>query len=116
MNIEMKRSNEYRKIIDELVFIGYSLKHKGTYILAEAIYEVYNNKNQDILDNVEGNIYFKLAKKYNQKIGTIKSNIVKATNNMYLVTDVKRIKEYFGFCDDIKPTPKLIIATIINKI
>ena len=35
---------------------------------------------------------------------------------MYTECDIKRIKQYFGFINDYKPTTKNVIYTIYNKI
>lgn len=112
----MENNEICKKILKELLFLGYSLKNKGTYYMVEAIYEVYLIGENEALDNIEKNIYSKLAIKYNKSVENIKSNIIKATNNMYIMCNSERIKEYFLFFDDIKPTPKLIIATILNKV
>lgn len=66
----------------------------------------------ELLENLEGKVYIQIAKKYNKNPSTIKSNIIKATNNMYnfniiINSDLKK---------HIKYTPKFVINNIVDKI
>lgn len=105
-----------KKILDELIFVGYSMKHIGTIMLAESISIVQHSKNLDIINDLENNVYSQIAEKYNTNIQVVKGNIVNATNYMYNETDVNKVKEYFTFYEDTKPTPKLVINTVLRKI
>ena len=63
----------------------------------------------------DDNIYY--AKMLMNIINTdIKSNINKANDYMYKVCKKERVRKYFKFFDDTKPTVKNVIYTILNKI
>lgn len=111
----MEKDILYNEIIEILLSLGYSLKNIGTYYIAEAIYECYYKKDVFLL-HIEKNIYSILASKHNKSISTIKSNIEKATNNMYLYGYSKVRKQYFNYYDNTKPTTKVVILTILNNI
>ncbi len=103
------------KIITELRNLGYSLKHQGTYYLTDAILEVLYSR-AAISHNLRSDIYPVLAKKYGKTTHNIKSSIHKATEYMYLNCDGEKIKDYFDFDDDVRPSIKQVIFGIINKI
>lgn len=105
-----------RKIVDELIFIGYNIKHIGTLMMAECIKMIETSKSAEIINDLENNVYVRIAEKYNTNIKAVKANLVNATNYMYDISDSERIKEYFGFYEDTKPTPKVVINTIIRKL
>lgn len=110
-NIEDKN----RMIISELENIGYDIGHKGTIYLIEAILHIYLNS-ELMVDNLQKDIYLTISKKYHKTINNIKCNINNATEAMYYKCDSKKLKEYFNFYDDNKPTTKTVIYTILNKI
>ena len=106
--------NIKQQITNELKFIGYDFKYKGTQYILEAIIDIISNNNLDLLDNLEKNVYKYIAYKHNKSINNIKTNIIKATNYIYLYQNPEIIKTYFQL--DIKLTPKLVISTVLNKI
>ena len=67
-------------------------------------------------ENLKKEVYPKIANKYNKTMHNIKCNINSAVNAMYFDCESQVIIEYFNFTKDFKPTAKLIINTIINKI
>lgn len=103
-------------IINELTYLGYNLKHLGSNYLLEAIIYIYNSNQDFLLDNLEKNIYSLLATKHKTTISNVKSNILKATNYMYVESDYSILKDYFCFKTDVRPTPKLIICQILNRL
>lgn len=103
------------EIMHELQELGYNFSHKGTLYLIDAIYLICTNKIKDDL-NLKKNVYPTLAQKYNRPIHCIKSDIIKATDYMDNICELKKKKEYFSFNDNTKPTVKLVIYTILNKI
>lgn len=114
--IQSKDVNEKRKkIIQELNYINYNLEYKGTNYLIDVILYMYMNKNL-MLNNLQKDIYPRIAEKYNTSVNTIRCNIRHATNNMYYECDDKRLKEYFGLGDNESPTSKEVIYTILNKL
>lgn len=103
------------QIIKELQDLNYNFSHKGTQYLRDAIFLVYTNKMEDNL-NLKKDVYPILAKQYNTSVHCIKSNIVKATDYMDNFCELNQKKEYFSFNDSTKPTVKLVIYTVLNKI
>lgn len=110
-----KISNVKNKIIKQLQYLNYNLAHKGTQYLIDAILIIYNKEDYEMF-NLEEDIYPIVARKYNQSMHNIKSNINKANDYMYKVCKKERVRKYFKFFDDTKPTVKNVIYTILNKI
>lgn len=101
------------KITNELLNLGYILSNIGTLYLIETIEILYNRKshsNTFYSFNLEKDIYVILGKKYNSNIYTIKSTIIKATQNMVnnSVTNVNSIHIHW--------TPKVVIQYVLEKI
>ena len=103
------------KIIKELLYLGYDMSHKGTEYLADCINYVVTN-NYKYFENLEKEIYPIIAQKYNANVRNIKSNIIRANNEMYCECEVEKLKNYFNFSKDHKPKIKVVIKTILNKI
>lgn len=110
-NIKDKR----KKIVKELKYIGYNLEYVGTNYLIEAILQMYENKGFG-LDNLQRDIYPKISKNCNKSVHNIKCNITRATDCMFFECDSKRLQEYFGVCEDYKPTAKMVMYTVLNKL
>lgn len=104
-----------KKIIQELKYIGYNIEYVGTNYLIETILQIYINR-ELMLDNLQQEIYPIVSKMYNKSVHNIKCNITRATECMYYECDSKRLKDYFGFYDDTKPTAKTVMFTVLNKI
>lgn len=109
---------KYDKIVyKELQKLKYNVKHKGTKYIFEAIlYIINNNEYENVLINLEKKVYPAIACKFNKTTENIKNNIVKATNNMYNECSIEYLMKYFDYECDKKPTPKMVITTIINKL
>ena len=101
-------------IISQLQYLNYNLGHKGTQYLIEAIMLIYQSGEYDIF-NLKEDIYPIIAKKHKKTIHNIKGDINRANDYMYKVCKKAKIKEYFKFFDDTKPTVKNVIYTILNK-
>jgi len=98
--------NEYKTILSNRTDIS----HKGTLYLIDTLMIICSNENYFItMSNIEKNVYTQIANKYNANISTIKSNIVKATENMYKIN-------YINNSHVIKYTPKIVIYDLVNKI
>ncbi len=110
-DIEEKRTN----IVKELKYIGYNIEYVGTNYLIDTILQLYINK-ELMLDNLQQDVYPIVSKIYNESVHNIKCNINRATECMYYECDSERLKEYFGFCEDTKPTAKTVAFTVLNKI
>lgn len=107
-NISKSRS----AILNQLLNIGFNIKHRGTKYLAESIliFKYYCHTT-----NMK-NIYSIIAQKYNTSGNNIKSNISKAINYMYYETDFSHLCSYFSLTEDIRPTAKQIILNISEKV
>lgn len=116
MKFERRKLDYRERITQELRKLRFNLSHKGTNYLIEAIEIINSCRNQNFISNLEKNIYPIIAAKYKKSIYNIKSNILKAINYMYKECEIDVLKEYFCFDIDRKPTPKLIIFTIHDKI
>ncbi len=103
------------KITDEILYLGYDISHKGTQYLIDAILLIYESGEYDIF-NLKEDVYPIVAKKYNKTLHNIKCDINKANDCMYKVCKKERVRKYFKFFDDTKPTVKNVIYTILNKI
>lgn len=120
-NIQLiiKKSNENIRNKDissvfrnELTKLGFNFKYKGTIYMLEALMYIYRN-NIDLLDNLEKFVYKSIAFNKHKTEQNIKTNIVKATNLAYLYQDKQVFIDYFS--SDLKPTPKVILSTILMK-
>lgn len=104
--------NTKQKILKELVYIGFNLKHNGTkYITETILYIKFYYKTNTIKD-----VYSIIARKYKTTSNNIKSNILKSINYMYCENEFSKIKTYFSLLEDKKPTPKQIILTVLKNI
>lgn len=93
----------------------YDLKYKGTTYLTEVILQEYINR-EKMLDNLQKDIYPIISKIYHKSINNIKCNINNATELMYCKCSMNKMQEYFGFHEDVKPTIKVVVNTVLNKI
>lgn len=99
-------------ILKELMYLGFNVKHNGTKYITESILILkFYYKTNNIKD-----IYSIIARKHNTTSNNIKSNILKSINYMYCETDFSKLEVYFSLAEDIKPTPKQIILTVLKNI
>lgn len=112
---ESTKKNIKKKIINELLYLGYDISHKGTNYLIEVINYIQNNPNK-CLDNLKADVYPVIAAYHNESIHNIKCYINRETTEMYLKCDSFKLQNYFAYAEDTKPNVKTIINTIINKI
>ena len=111
-----KQTKEIRKrILEEMQYLGYNFKYKGSKYLKESIEFIKLRKNVSI-NNLKSDVYPIIAKRNNTTVHNIKCNINKATEQMYYDCSREVLKKYFGFYNDVKPTVKTVIDTICNKI
>lgn len=111
-----KNSIEY-KVHKELEKLNFNFSYIGTQYLFETIIILYKEYN-DCFESkkLEKSIYPIISKKYRKTVNNIKTNIINASNLMYYDCEYKILKEYFGICDNEKPTPKTIVLQILNNI
>lgn len=103
------------KIIDELLYLGYDISHRGTQYLIKTIEYIATNQNKEF-KNLQKEIYPKIAEMYDETVHNIKCRINRATNTMYCNCEIEKLKRYFKFSIDTKPKVMTIIETIINNI
>lgn len=103
-----------QKVINELLILGYNFKLKGTQYLLDSIIYVYSNKNEEMLENLEKNVYKYISLKNNKTVLNIKTNIINSTNYVYDYQNSEILFRYFS--SNVKITPKLVIATVLKKI
>lgn len=107
------------KIEHILCSFNFNLSLNGTKYLIDSIIYSYVHKNDYVYDNLEQKVYTHIAEKYNSNVHNVKWSIVRSINNMYLgntTSSMKKINSYFNLDHLEKPTAKLIISTIVNKI
>lgn len=90
------------KVLSELINLGYSLKHKGTYYILETIIYIYLNNDLNLLDNLEKNVYTYIAHQNNKSVNNVKTNIIKSTN---------QVSKHNSFI-----TPKQVVSNIVIKL
>lgn len=106
-----------QKIDAELFNLGYNPSHIGTKYIKECILTIYESNSSDYNKNLEDFVYKKVAFSHGKTIQIVKTNIMKATNFMYVESDMSFLKNYFHFSDiKRKPTPKVVISTILSKL
>lgn len=105
--------NNIRKIIkQELIKLGYNIGNIGTLYLVDVIEVVITSENQfQLLLNLEKNVYNKIAEKYNQNPKTVKSDIIKATNKMNDIRDLKHFDENLN-----KLSAKMVVMDVVDKL
>lgn len=111
---EPKTSYVKTKIINELQNIGYNLSHNGTHYLAETVYLIAT-LNYDS-ENLTKNTYPKVSQIYKKSLNNIKSNIITATDAACKNIDKKVLEKHLKLSSDIKPTAKMVIYSILQKL
>ncbi|MCI8291385.1 MAG: hypothetical protein HFJ25_03940 [Clostridia bacterium] len=121
--IKSKTLKEYKimkgKIDCELYKINFNFKYIGTIYLSECIYiysTLLNNNNEINSINLKSEVFPIIAKKYNTTINSVKTNINRSATNMYYDCNEHYLNEYFNRHLDSKPTLKMLIYTILDKI
>lgn len=110
-----KITNIKTKIIKETNYLRYNPIYRGTNYLIECILLIAQSED-DLISNLEKYVYPLIAHKYNKTISNIKCNINQSTTHMYYECDSNRLQRYFNFECDVKPKPKLVMTTILNKV
>lgn len=103
--------NFISKELENLEFKRYT---KGFKYLNEAI--LLCIKNIDLLDNLNKNVFSKIAEAYNEKsLYNVKWCIEQVIKTMYNNTPISTLCDYFKIEENIKPSLKFIIYTIVCK-
>lgn len=112
---EQEKASLEHKIFKELKYLNYNFSYLGTKYLEKAIKLIYEYDNIDCI-KLEKDIYLKLSKKYNKSTISIKTDIIHATDLMYYDCNSEKLSKYFGIVNNEKPTPKMVITTIVKKL
>lgn len=104
-----------KNIIKELEYLGFNFKYKGTQYLIDTILQLSLTKSSSS-DNLQGQIYPIIAKNHKRTPQNIKNSIINATEYMYRECNAEKLRKYFSFSNDAKPSVKQVIFTITNKI
>ncbi len=108
-------NNLEEKIRNEVMYLGYNISYLGTKYLIQTIKFIASHPNEN-LQKLEKNVYPVIANKYKDSVYNVKANINRANNAMYYECEIKKLIKYFCLETDKKPTVKMVINTILNKI
>lgn len=108
-----KNSIDY-KIHMELKKLYFNFTYVGTKYIEEAILLLYEKNIKDI--KLEKKVYPLIAKKHKTTVNNVKTNIINSCNLMYYDCDFSLLNNYFGIVDNEKPTPKLVITNVLDKL
>ncbi|MCI9064232.1 MAG: hypothetical protein HFJ17_06495 [Clostridia bacterium] len=101
-------------ILNELSKFNMKRCSKGFKYLSEAI--LICIKDPDYLDNLTKYVFPIIAKKYNEKsLLNVKWCIDQILKTMYNNTSISLIASYFNIDENLKPSLKLVIYTIVSK-
>ncbi len=103
------------KINNEMKKIKYNFSYVGTKYLSDCIYLCSMIRSLNNI-NLNKQIYPIIANKYHKSINSIKTNIIRATTNMYYDCDEETLSKFLGYKFIYKPSLKEIIIRIINNI
>lgn len=107
-----KKTKEF--ILNELSKLSFKKYTKGFRYLNESIYLCI--KDGDAIDNLHKNVFPCIAKKYNEKSPlNVKWCIEQSVRTMYNNTEINKLCNYFNIEENIKPSLKFIIYTIMCK-
>ena len=114
-NVIQKDVNLDKKILNELLKLGYNKTHLGTNYIKDCI-KIDLIKYHGEAENITKQIYPILSAKYKKPIFSIKNNIIKATDYMYNEGEMNKTMQYFKFDFDCKPTLKTVIKTVLENV
>lgn len=110
----MEETKVKKYIIKELLKFKFKRQTKGFKYLIETIYLAIIEP--DRIDNLKKDIFPKVAEKYNEKSYlNVKWCIDRVIVTMYNNTEMKIICKYFDLDENIKPSLKFIVYTIMTK-
>lgn len=101
-------------ILKELERFNFKRSTKGFKYLNEAIFLCI--KDSDALDNLHKNVFPCIAKMYNEEsLIRVKWCIEQSIKTMYNNTAASKLCEYFNIEENVKPSLKFIIYTIVRN-
>ena len=99
----------YQKVLEILKNLNFNFKLKGTFFLLNCITYSFLNKDKYVSENLEKNVYPKIAKQFNSSITTVKWSIIRAINDVNFYSEKQKL---IGE----KLTTKALINEILNKL
>ena len=72
----------YKKAVEILKKLNFNFKLKGTFFLLNCITYSYFHKEKYVSDNLEKNVYPKIAKQFNVTLASVKWSIIRAINDV----------------------------------
>lgn len=114
-NVEFVR----QEVVDILKYLKFDFKFLGTHYLLDCIVYSYLHRDSYEFENLEKKVYPYIATKNKTSAGNVKWAIIRSINNMYLNHTTQTfhiIEDYFCISFPEKPTNKLIIGMIVNKL
>ena len=105
--------NDIKKFIyNELSKFNFKRETKGFKYLCDAIFICI--KDENALDNLSKNVFPQIAEKYNEKsFFKVKWCIEQILKTMYNNTKISIISNYFSIDENLKPSLKFIIYTVV---
>ena len=101
-------------VFKELSKFNFRQYTKGFKYLLESICICIENT--ELLDNLSRNVFPKIAERYNEKsVYNVKWCIDQVIKTMYNNTDMNIICKYFRIEENLKPSLKFIVYTIVCK-
>ena len=102
-----------QRILQELSLFEFNQYCLGFKFLVDCISLAYENT--ELLFNMKNNLYVQVSSKYSSfSSEKVKWNLHRCLDSMYRYTDSKNIYQYFSF--NYKPSPKIFISTVVEKL
>lgn len=101
-------------VLNQLSNFNFRRYSKGFRYLNDAIFLCIKNSNA--IDNLYKNVFPVIANQYGEKsLLVVKYSMEQSIRTMYNNTELYKICEYFNLEENIKPSLKLIIYTIVRN-
>lgn len=113
LNLEERQKLQREFVLQQLTNFEFNRNSKGFKYLVETLLLIIRFPKD--INNIEKNVFTKVAKQYNTRPINIKWSIEKLIYSMYLNTDSKIICEFFNFYEERKPSIKYLVNTILDN-
>ena len=111
--VEFKIDCLEKRITEEMLKTGFEMKNKGDYLILKVI--EFMNQNKGIGTNLERDVYPKVASTIKISEKQIKWNINYSIDSVYSSRGNIMCK-YLGISNYEKPTSKLVISSLLNRL
>lgn len=113
---KFKRYKSINHQLDNILhYLSFNYSHVGTKYLKSVLLFMVDHSEYSI-DNFKKQVYPNIAYKFNKSPHNIKCNINHSITSMYYNCDNLKLQKFFSLPSDVKPTTKLVINTIYNKL